>query len=915
MVILAVPSDPLPIRPRIPGSKDLYLDDLRSRAHFEHAHMRASPPLGHSASMPDISSHERWLRSSPTLSLMAGPPKVERTRKIGKHEWRKVRNTVLLTSLARPSKLRDSAPESMAGVADEFEHQHRILSARMKRAQHILRDKPGSSAETSGAYGALVRACNDVKRERFPAVPMQSDQLNDGSRIRADVQHDMKWTPYRVPAIGGERSPSPPMMLSLKNGPLYIRPDKFVPPPAAKAGAGGAGAGGQVAAAADTDRSPGRRGRRGALKMGGSRSGGPPRRPTLGALPVPPSRDHGDGGGAHGPESGEPVVLSNIGPEPGMPLGDGTVAILPKLASSGSSSKQPSGDQGGQKGSDHGSQGGTGKDGGDGGGSANGGQGGRMVGRDRGGGGGGGGGGSGGGGAGGRGGGGGADGSGGGGSSGGVGAAGNNSAQKRASSGDSGRTSDSPSGGRGNGLAEGGGDGRSSGAEGEVGGAVSPGSPFPDFSDFDDDDDPFVAPDEPDFDLMSSIWAPRAKWSDGKALFDTPSIETTRFENDWKLVQAIGATKEVMRHNQADDEVQQVGEVLHAHHQTLHLIFAYYASYSDELHYLTLNAWTQLTEDFRFAKASSKFCKKSDLDRLFISIDTMSIMMEKEQLRAMKAASGSSSNVFLSAELQDRQKALSRIEFMGALVHLAIFKYVKTGEVARVSDALERLIGIDMVSRVHPRVIALPDRFRRRYAYTQDVVFVLEWYEDSLRNIFDCLCALGYGPGATLMNLKSWRDGIVAMNLLSADLGERDVTLCFSWSRMCVGDSKTLGGLKRDSNLPFEGFLEAICRMAMMKALPTDEEILAAECEDAAVYLARLELSDTIAYEQLLQRKTPWGADQKRQPPDRCVAHLIAIMLRAIKVDKSQDDGSEVELYVTPSDVLRWRKSNWSENK
>ena len=42
---------------------------------------------------------------------------------------------------------------------------------------------------------------------------------------------------------------------------------------------------------------------------------------------------------------------------------------------------------------------------------------------------------------------------------------------------------------------------------------------------------------------------------------------------------------------------------------------------------------------------------------------------------------------------------------------------------------------------------------------------------------------------------------------------------------------------------------------------------------------------------------------------------LIAIMLRAIKVDKSQDDGSEVELYVTPSDVLRWRKSNWSENK
>ena len=130
-------------------------------------------------------------------------------------------------------------------------------------------------------------------------------------------------------------------------------------------------------------------------------------------------------------------------------------------------------------------------------------------------------------------------------------------------------------------------------------------------------------------------------------------------------------------------------------------------------------------------------------------------------------------------------------------------------------------------------------------------MFVLEWYEDSLRNIFDCLCALGYGPGATLMNLKSWRDGIVAMNLLSADLGERDVTLCFSWSRMCVGDSKTLGGLKRDSNLPFEGFLEAICRMAMMKALPTDDEIISAGCTNAGTYVARLLQSSTAGYKIL----------------------------------------------------------------
>ena len=51
------------------------------------------------------------------------------------------------------------------------------------------------------------------------------------------------------------------------------------------------------------------------------------------------------------------------------------------------------------------------------------------------------------------------------------------------------------------------------------------------------------------------------------------------------------------------------------------------------------------------------------------------------------------------------------------------------------------------------------------------------------------------------------------------------------------------------THLGFEDFLEAICRVACLKALPTDGELEDAECDNAGTYLIRLRAERLDSYD------------------------------------------------------------------
>ena len=133
------------------------------------------------------------------------------------------------------------------------------------------------------------------------------------------------------------------------------------------------------------------------------------------------------------------------------------------------------------------------------------------------------------------------------------------------------------------------------------------------------------------------------------------------------------------------------------------------------------------------------------------------------------------------------------------------------------------------------------------------------------------------------VSLDEWLHFLRNIDLIGADVTQLDATLAFSWSRMCVIDTRHEKGYAKDSHLPFEGFMEALCRLSAMKSLPSPAEVEEAHCVDASEYLEKLKAEDPAKWEDLVKsRATPWG-DAPAFPLQYCVVQLLAIIVRSIE--------------------------------
>lgn len=261
----------------------------------------------------------------------------------------------------------------------------------------------------------------------------------------------------------------------------------------------------------------------------------------------------------------------------------------------------------------------------------------------------------------------------------------------------------------------------------------------------------------------------------------------------------------------------------------------------------------------------------------------------------------------------NRAKALSIDEFFNCVVQLAVMRYVLSGHVISASEAIQRLFNCDIEPRCEPATFLDANDFRREHCYVEATDAVLRRHEPALRLIFAAL-AVKRGPAKKLLTFEAWAKFMRRVDLVGNDLTERDVAFAFAWSRMVVAQPYCSSGALKSKHLPFESFLEALCRISGLKALPTDAELLkgptaggvpdprsavpAGAVEGAGSmgggpsragqYLATLRSESPQDYDDLItKRATAWGSPPS-QPLCRCVDHLLSLIFWRIESETTR---------------------------
>ena len=403
--------------------------------------------------------------------------------------------------------------------------------------------------------------------------------------------------------------------------------------------------------------------------------------------------------------------------------------------------------------------------------------------------------------------------------------------------------------------------------------------------------------------IEESIWAPRKAWCDARDYFDSDAVERAAFEADWRVARKA-LQKFVEQHDDGKDdedgldEIMEVADVLWEHHDIITICFKFYSTLraSDDIFHVFANGFAQFAEDFDLIDSGNEFAKKSAWDQMFVAVDSGGGLTKEE-------------------DLHNRKKALNRQEFMQAIVRAAVARYVQPGIEVDVSTALNRLFTKDIgpkIDRIPGVTLRHPNEFRR-HLYGLDsgngklVDDVLRQHEPALRLIFKAICGLkpftmeNGGLANGLATYSNWRDFLRLFNLIDLDCSERDATLCFAWSKMTTINEQNTKDRIKMTHLSFEDFLEACCRLACLKALPTDEEILW-EDEDgnAGVHLLRMQEVPADYDAFLKERRTAWGQMPRAMDPligdfkfievNRQIEHLCELLIVTAQGGKNRDD-------------------------
>jgi len=272
--------------------------------------------------------------------------------------------------------------------------------------------------------------------------------------------------------------------------------------------------------------------------------------------------------------------------------------------------------------------------------------------------------------------------------------------------------------------------------------------------------------------------------------------------------------------------------------------------------------------------------------------------------------------VTAAEDKHNKGKMLNRQEFVQCLVRMAISVYCKRGLIGDVSDAVNQLMVSNLMAHLPPEATQSSNAFRKRFCYIEKTSLILEANLPSLKALYAQYGAAIDTPGDalkddSLMSIGEWLTFCRHLGLIEAGyLSVMQAKHLFLWSRIRSADDLGDRAEIRMRHLFFCDFLEALVRMSMTIALPTDFDIAEAGAADAGELLLAMQAKQPKAFDHFLrshkpQHSDPDGSDWEAhasQPVWRCVEHLVKLLIRTVEFNTSAARDSSVADGVVQAD-------------
>lgn len=264
-------------------------------------------------------------------------------------------------------------------------------------------------------------------------------------------------------------------------------------------------------------------------------------------------------------------------------------------------------------------------------------------------------------------------------------------------------------------------------------------------------------------------------------------------------------------------------EVLKEVYVKIYGAFVFYGSQgTGDPYHMSMNAFTSFLDDCAIPDNESQNVKRSDCDTMFI------ICNYQPDKKSAEAA-------------VNMENAMMRYEVIEAICRIGLGKYGKGIETLDVAGAIRMLLERNIVPRLSPACSIDSNQFRNERLYNEEVDIVLKRNVKVLQAIYSRYRLKPSSGGLRPKALKL--DGFLQLMtdacLIDGQFTLAEASLCFLWSRMLVIDE--IKDYNRYSCVTFTDFLEAICRVADYKFLPTHEELAAAEYESVFNWALELE--------------------------------------------------------------------------